>query len=1175
MEYSILSVNSRGQARKRGLFAIDTNTGAITLRRRPTAGVYRLHVQARLNDVSYSRAYVTVRVRKKKSQQRGSRFRFTKKQYSVIVPVSILKGQKILQLKIYRPRNLQNATIRYRLGTRTDYFKLDTKTGKLLIERSLRSLGNLTKVLRVRAVVRGRSSRTAEATVAISIVPQYIGNDFVESSLKGVSKDIDAREPKKGDRWRGGKGSAEFRLHRMFRQASPEARRISSADLKFSKVIERIKQNVVNRVLGNSSRPRSDVSIRLGPSSLASASKLSEIIRELNCTHRKVNCSDTRFNARYRTMDGTCNNLDNPLWGSAPVPFSRMSDPVYYDDNRLSDPVGFPDQPFAPSLPSPHFISKEFFIHSRRAKPGESGYSHMLMQWGQFLDHDITFTAESEGAQKCFLPNCDGSSEDYESPCFPIMYPNGDGCTMFTRSAAACQSDDKNVRPREQLNTVTSFIDGSQIYGSSLATMVNLRNYISKKGYLRTSSPDLLPYIKTTLKPPLNLCQIFGGCFDAGDFRVNEQVALSSMHTMWVREHNRIARQLYELNRHWDDNTIYQEARKIVGAELQHITYTEFLPKILGPDAIPQYTGYRNVNPTIMNVFATAAFRFGHSTVRPSFSRLNANFDPIGPDVPLIDAFFNNKLVQSTGIEPFLLGLLANFSQDVDRELAAGLTKHLFQQPESQHGFDLAALNIQRGRDHGLPGYGVWRRECNLTHAEIFEETRDEIRDPVTRQILDRVYNGSVEFADLWVSGLAENPVKGASVGPTFLCILRSQFRRLRDGDRFWYENNGVFGKEQLEEIKKISLSRVMCDNLPGIVSVQRDAFRAPSSSDLRVACARISGIDLTKWKDNGRPPGVPDPTVSPPSSRRWSEWSYTVRTVTGSWAVSLGSPLCPQSVVDIQCELADGSPVETSGQVVHCQPLLGVYCRNKEQRSGKCKDFRFRFACSDIPRPVPSQPSVPSIQDVPDEPSLRCSERYPTDFTIAFEATGSVTINRPYANTPHSEYLFAGKHSGEETNRFLVKFDTRKIPRSATVHSASLFLYLVDARLSAGVNQEEIPSNNLEVYQVTSTDWYSDNTTSVIPWHENYLGVGSDVDARLAVSAPLYLARRSKWISLDVAHAVRNWQFRLPDLPNYGLMIKTRKETNANAVYRIASANNRIAVARPTLIVCLTVHPW
>ena len=382
----------------------------------------------------------------------------------------------------------------------------------------------------------------------------------------------------------------------------------------------------------------------------------------------------------------------------------------------------------------------------------------------------------------------------------------------------------------------------------------SLLSAAANKGYLRTSSTNLLPFIKSALKPPLNLCQLFGGCFDAGDFRVNEQIALASMHTLWVREHNRIAHALYHINRHWSQERVFHEARKIVGAKLQHITYAEYLPKILGKDAIPPYNGYRNVSSSIMNGFASAAFRFGHSSVRPAFDLLDENYDPVAPAVPLIKAFFNNTLVQDTGIEPIILGLLANVSQKTNREIADGLTKHLFQQPESEHGFDLAALNIQRGRDHGLPGYGVWRRECDLSHAEIFEETSLEIKDPQARLILRDLYDDFVEVADLFVAGLAEDPVPGATVGPTFRCIIREQFRRLRDGDRFWYENPTTFSRGQIAEIKKTTLSQVLCDNVVGMVSVQRDAFIAATDDTKRSECSQIPRMNLNEWKEEQSP---------------------------------------------------------------------------------------------------------------------------------------------------------------------------------------------------------------------------------------------------------------------------------------------------------------------------------
>ena len=359
----------------------------------------------------------------------------------------------------------------------------------------------------------------------------------------------------------------------------------------------------------------------------------------------------------------------------------------------------------------------------------------------------------------------------------------------------------------------------------------------------------LLPFDESNLMAPNNFCQSFGGCFMAGDTRTNEQQALTAMHTLFLREHNRIVQKLKDINPHWDSDRLYKETRKIVGAVLQKITYSDYLPKILGSNAPLAYNGYNSyVNPGILNSFSTAAFRFGHSTIRSTFDLLNANFDPIADPIPLRKMFFNNSIITKHGIDPLLLGLLRNSSQQVDRKLASELLHKLFERPQSP-GLNLAALNIQRGRDHGLPGYNAFRRICGLKYAATFEETKTEIPDAKTRKILAKLYNNDTEVADLWPAGLAENPVNGGTIGPTFQCIIKEQFERLRDGDRFFYEKNGVLKAGQLAEVRKSSFSRILCDNLKDVVSIQKDAFRAGSSSVPRVQCSQLPKIDLFQWK--------------------------------------------------------------------------------------------------------------------------------------------------------------------------------------------------------------------------------------------------------------------------------------------------------------------------------------
>lgn len=325
------------------------------------------------------------------------------------------------------------------------------------------------------------------------------------------------------------------------------------------------------------------------------------------------------------------------------------------------------------------------------------------------------------------------------------------------------------------------------------------------------------------------------------------------MHTLFVREHNRIARELGKLHHSWDGEKIYQETRRIVGAVLQKITYYDYLPIIIG-NTLPEYEGYNpSVNPDVLNSFATAAYRFGHSTIRPTFDILNENFEPIGNPLPLGTLFFNNTFIIQNGIDPLLLGLLKNASETVDRKLATPLLKELFARPDSP-ALNLAALNIQRGRDHGLPGYNAFRRYCGFKDAANFlKDTKKEIPSKLNRKLLAKLYNDDPELADLWPVGLAEAPANGGIVGATFGCIIREQFRRARDGDRFFYKNTDYFSHEEIKEIEKATFSRILCDNLQTIVSIQRNAFIAGNRGHQRVACEQIPGMDLSVFRKGMR----------------------------------------------------------------------------------------------------------------------------------------------------------------------------------------------------------------------------------------------------------------------------------------------------------------------------------
>lgn len=489
-----------------------------------------------------------------------------------------------------------------------------------------------------------------------------------------------------------------------------------------------------------------------------------------------------------RSIDGTGNNLADPTLGSTGTELVRVVDADYADG--ISEPTG-EDRASAREISNIVFDQDESILNDR-------GLSDIVWQWGQFIDHDIVLTTEAEeGAEVDFNIEVPAGDEFFD--------PTGTGTQEIglTRSGISEETGVDSVA--EQVNAISAFIDGSMVYGSDAETAASLRSF--EGGRLSTSENDLLPIDETT------------GFFEAGDVRANEQHGLTAMHTLFVREHNRIADEIAAGDSTLTDEEIYQEARAKVIGEIQAITFNEYLPALLGKDAIEDYSGYNeNVDPSISNLFATAAFRYGHSALSSELLRLDDDGNVIEEgNILLRDAFFNPTDVLELGIDPILKGLTSNVSQEVDTQVIDDVRNFLFGPPGSG-GFDLAALNIQRGRDHGLPDYNSAREELGLDRAETFA---DITSDPDVQARLAEAYD-SVDDIDVWVGALAEDHVNGGSLGELSSAVLIDQFTALRDGDRFWYQN--TFSGQELREIDSTTLADVIERNTD-LTSIQDNAF--------------------------------------------------------------------------------------------------------------------------------------------------------------------------------------------------------------------------------------------------------------------------------------------------------------------------------------------------------------
>jgi Ca2+-binding RTX toxin-like protein len=267
---------------------------------------------------------------------------------------------------------------------------------------------------------------------------------------------------------------------------------------------------------------------------------------------------------------------------------------------------------------------------------------------------------------------------------------------------------------------------------------------------------------------------------------------------------------------------LFAAARVRVEAVVQAVTYNEFLPKLVGADAIADYTGYDStIDPSIATEFATAAYRFGHSMLSSSLLRLNADGSSIDAGaIELSDAFFNPGVItENGGIDPILRGLGAQTAQAADTFVVDDVRSFLFGAPGAG-GLDLVSLNIQRGRDHGLPDYNDLREAVGLERVTSFDEITS---DATIAAKLEALY-GNVDSIDAWVGGLAEDAVDGGVLGELFATVVIDQFTRLRDGDRLW--SQAVLGDQEADRIWGTTLSDLIERNTD-VGILQEDAFTA------------------------------------------------------------------------------------------------------------------------------------------------------------------------------------------------------------------------------------------------------------------------------------------------------------------------------------------------------------
>lgn len=484
-----------------------------------------------------------------------------------------------------------------------------------------------------------------------------------------------------------------------------------------------------------------------------------------------------------------------------PTPLVRLMDASYGDN------VGS----MAPGA-DPIDIARIVFDQDG-AMPNPAGWSAMLVSWGQFLDHDLSLTRDASG-EMVAVPGLVG-------PFQRSVYEGGEG-----------PGD-----PRMPVNEITPQLDASMIYGSTAARTDLVRSH--EGGRLRVSDEPgsdhgLLPLAG----PGEEMAGAHAGAgplFLAGDVRANENIGLTTLHTLLMREHNYWADRLSDEHPGWSDEQLFQAARSIVETEIQTITYRDWLPKLLAGNeglapvaaALGASTGYDpSVNGQVSVEFSTAAFRVGHTMVASEVPLMDmaGSADP-DRALSVMEAFFNAAPLLDGNMNDILRSQTGTAAQAIDTKVIDDLNFFLVN-GDGVSGFSLAALNILRGRDHGLSSY-LETRAALLGDVDPASVAADDFSvitsDVVLQADLAQVYD-SVHDVGLWVGGLAEDRAEGAQLGPVFAWIVADQFMRTRLADESFGQLADMLGEGLASEVAETGLRDIILRN-SGVDYLQTDPF--------------------------------------------------------------------------------------------------------------------------------------------------------------------------------------------------------------------------------------------------------------------------------------------------------------------------------------------------------------
>lgn len=582
------------------------------------------------------------------------------------------------------------------------------------------------------------------------------------------------------------------------------------------------------------------------------------------CSPGTVKCDP---NDIYYSLNGSCNNLDIPFWAQVKIPFVRLL-PANYSDGNCAFRKSVDGSP----LPSPRIMRTKLLKNKEIL---DDKINNLFYCFGQWLDHDVTHSLDIPSDVSC----CNGIKEASQVPediCMPIIIPPND--PFYSKFGVTCLDAKRSIntntvgckmKPCSQINFATGFIDMSILYGQDEDTANELRSH--EKGQLKfkkdeiTSNqmyPPILYGSKNCPEGGLTPVGSNASCFHVPDERVHINPEITAIQIVTLRLHNYLGENLYKINPHWSDERLYQEARRILIALYQHVIFAEHVPLLIGPEMTARFklfpassgyvNGYNNrVNPQTLHSFEAGVGRLPHSMIKGKVTYLNVNTKP---DTYLLRNLYSNYSRLFLGKNMFL-NIISSYNEQQcasqDKHFTEEVNNWLFYSAlDKKYGLDLSAVDIQRGRDHGLSSYNEYRQACGLCRLKTFDDMKNEIKDPEDVEILKTLYK-SVDDIDLYVGSILEKSLPNALVGPTAACIQGESFFRWKVGDRLFYEfPEAKFKRDQLATIRDISFAQMLCIAVPELEFVPKHSFLVSSPQNPPVRCDEMNKIKLEHWKE-------------------------------------------------------------------------------------------------------------------------------------------------------------------------------------------------------------------------------------------------------------------------------------------------------------------------------------